>query len=138
MRMPRRSAPSRTPSTTSTSTPTSSPLALVASAAGLEPRLGHAFRDASLLEQALTHSSYVNEHPEPPLVPNERLEFLGDAVLSLIISEALWERHPFDAEGVLTARRAAIVSTRDLARIAARIELGDYLLVGQGAERSGE
>jgi ribonuclease-3 len=110
----------------------------VAAAAGLGSRLGHEFRDPRLLEQALTHSSYVNEHPEPPLVPNERLEFLGDAVLSLIISEALWERHPFDAEGVLTARRAAIVSTRDLARIAARIELGDYLLVGQGAERSGE
>jgi len=110
----------------------------VASAAGLEARLGHTFQDARLLEQALTHSSYVNEHPEPPLVPNERLEFLGDAVLSLVISEALWDRHPDDAEGVLTARRAAIVSTRDLARIAARIQLGDYLRVGQGAERSGE
>jgi len=110
----------------------------VASAAGLESRLGHAFQDARLLEQALTHSSYVNEHPEPSLVPNERLEFLGDAVLSLVISEALWDRHPDDAEGVLTARRAAIVSTRDLARIAARIQLGDYLRVGQGAERSGE
>ena len=110
----------------------------MASAAGLESRLGHTFQDPRLLEQALTHSSYVNEHPEPPLIPNERLEFLGDAVLSLVISEALWERHPDDAEGVLTARRAAIVSTRDLARIAARFELGGYLRVGQGAERSGE
>ena len=59
-------------------------------------------------------------------------------MLSLIISEALWERHPDEPEGVLTARRAAIVSARGLARIAARIDLGDYLLLGQGAERSGE
>ncbi len=108
------------------------------SAEGLAARLGHTFRDPRLLDQALTHSSYVNEHPVPPLVPNERLEFLGDAVLSLVISEALWERHPADAEGVLTARRAAIVSTRDLARIAARVDLGGYLRLGQGAERSGE
>jgi ribonuclease-3 len=110
----------------------------VASAAGLESRLGYAFQDPRLLEQALTHSSYVNEHPDPPLVANERLEFLGDAVLSLVISEVLWDRHPDDAEGVLTARRAAIVSARDLARIAARIDLGAYLQLGQGAERSGE
>jgi ribonuclease-3 len=110
----------------------------VVPAEGLEARLGHAFRDPRLLEQALTHSSYVNEHPDPPLVPNERLEFLGDAVLSLVISEVLWERHPEDAEGALTARRAAIVSARDLARIAARMELGAYLRLGQGAERSGE
>jgi ribonuclease-3 len=111
---------------------------VASSPAGLAPRLGHAFGDERLLEQALTHSSYVNEHPDPPLVANERLEFLGDAVLSLVISEALWERHPHDPEGVLTARRAAIVSARDLARIAGRIDLGDYLLLGQGAERSGE
>ncbi|MFN8518481.1 MAG: ribonuclease III [Chloroflexota bacterium] len=110
----------------------------MAAAAGLEARLGHAFQDPRLLEQALTHSSYVNEHPDPPLIANERLEFLGDAVLSLVISEALWDRHPDDAEGVLTARRAAIVSARDLARIAARIDLGEYLQLGQGAERSGE
>jgi ribonuclease-3 len=108
------------------------------SPAGLTSRLGYAFRDPRLLEQALTHSSYVNEHPDPPLVPNERLEFLGDAVLSLIISEALWDRHPTDPEGVLTARRAAIVSARDLARIAARIDLGQHLRLGQGAERSNE
>ncbi len=108
------------------------------SVSGLAQRLGHDFRDPSLLEQALTHSSYVNEHPDPPLVANERLEFLGDAVLSLVISEALWERHPDDSEGALTARRAAIVSARGLARIAGRIDLGAWLRLGQGAERSGE
>lgn len=107
-------------------------------ATGLAQRLGHEFRDPSLLEQALTHSSYVNEHPEPPVVANERLEFLGDAVLSLVISEALWQRHPEDSEGALTARRAAIVSARGLARIASRIDLGAWLHLGQGAERSGE
>lgn len=107
-------------------------------AAGLAQRLGHEFRDPALLEQALTHSSYVNEHPEPPVVANERLEFLGDAVLSLVISEALWQRHPEDSEGALTARRAAIVSARGLARIAGRIDLGTWLRLGQGAERSGE
>jgi ribonuclease III len=95
-------------------------------------------RDPSLLEQAVVHSSYVNEHAEFGLSSNERLEFLGDAVLALVISEALWARHPDDAEGLLTTRRAAIVSARGLARIAARLDLGSYLTLGQGAERSGE
>ncbi len=104
----------------------------------LAERLGHTFRDPRLLEQALVHSSYVNEHPEPAILANERLEFLGDSVLSLVISEALWERHPTEPEGLLTTRRAAIVSARGLARIAARYDLGVYLSLGQGAERSGE
>jgi ribonuclease III len=111
---------------------------VAAAARELAARLGLAVTEVSLLEEALVHSSYVNEHPDEPLRSNERLEFLGDAVLSLIVSEALWARHPDDAEGVLTARRAAIVSTRGLARIAARMGLGDALLVGQGAEQTGE
>ena len=88
--------------------------------------------------QALVHSSYVNEHPDVAAMPNERLEFLGDAVLSLVISEALWRRHPEEPEGPLTTRRAAVVSARGLADLAARLELGRYLVLGQGAERSGE
>ncbi len=104
----------------------------------LAERLGYTFRDLRLLEQALVHSSYVNEHPDPGILANERLEFLGDSVLSLVISEALWERHPSEPEGLLTTRRAAIVSARGLARIAARYDLGTYLSLGQGAERSGE
>ena len=104
----------------------------------LAARLGRTFRDPRLLEQALVHSSYVNEHQDPGVVANERLEFLGDSVLSLVISEALWERHPTEPEGLLTTRRAAIVSARGLARIAARYDLGAYLSLGQGAERSGE
>jgi ribonuclease III len=106
--------------------------------AELAARLGYRFQDLGLLEQALVHSSYVNEHPEQAVLANERLEFLGDSVLSLVISEALWARHPTEPEGLLTTRRAAIVSARGLARIAARYDLGAYLSVGQGAERSGE
>lgn len=109
-----------------------------APATELAARIGRSFRDPGLLEQALVHSSYVNEHPDPAILANERLEFLGDSVLSLVISEALWERHPTEPEGLLTTRRAAIVSARGLARIAARYDLGAYLSLGQGAERSGE
>jgi ribonuclease-3 len=108
------------------------------SAAELADRLGLDFEDPELLSEALVHSSYVNEHPEGFARSNERLEFLGDAVLSLVISEALFKRHRDDQEGVLTARRAAIVSTQGLARIARRLGIGDALVLGQGAENSGE
>lgn len=90
------------------------------------------------LEEALIHSSYPNEHPEADPRSNERLEFLGDAVLQLLVSEELHARHPDDDEGRLTARRAAIVSTAGLAAIAQRIDLGPRLLLGQGADRAGE
>ena len=108
------------------------------SAVELADRLGLAFDDPSLLAEALVHSSYVNEHLESPTESNERLEFLGDAVLSLVMSEALFRRHRDEQEGVLTTRRAAIVSTRGLARIARRLGLGDALVLGQGAQNSGE
>jgi ribonuclease-3 len=104
----------------------------------LAARLGLSFRNLALLDQALIHSSYVNEHPEGPGLSNERLEFLGDAVLSLIISEALWARHPDEPEGLLTTRRAAIVSARGLSRLAGRLDLGSHLVLGLGATRSGE
>jgi ribonuclease-3 len=106
-------------------------------AAQLAERLGLPFRDLRLLEQALVHSSYTNERPDRG-PSNERLEFLGDAVVSLVISEALFQRFPSDDEGSLTTRRAAIVSARGLSRIAQRLELGDYVLLGQGASVSGE
>ena len=108
------------------------------SANELAERLGLAFDDPALLTEALVHSSYVNEHPEGSSRSNERLEFLGDAVLSLVMSEALFKRHRDEQEGVLTTRRAAIVSTRGLARIARRLGIGDALILGQGAENSGE
>jgi len=100
--------------------------------------IGLPVRDTGLLELALVHSSWHHEHPESTRGHNERLEFLGDAVVNLAISEALYGRHPSDDEGYLSARRAAIVSTTGLARLAGRIDLGSYLLLGEGeAQRSG-
>ncbi len=109
----------------------------MAQARQLADRLGLSFTDYSLLEQALVHSSYVHEQPSVG-ASNERLEFLGDAVISIIVSEALWERYPDDDEGSLTTRRAAIVSARGLARIALRLDLGSYLQLGLGATSAGE
>jgi ribonuclease III len=104
----------------------------------LTERLGLPIRDRDLLEQALVHSSWLHEHPDAARGHNERLEFLGDAVVNLAVSEALFRRHPTDDEGVLSARRAAIVSTPGLARLAVRLDLGSYLLLGEGeAQRGG-
>ena len=107
------------------------------SAAALARRLGLRIRDPDLLDQALVHSSYLHEHPEAARGHNERLEFLGDAVVNLAISEVLFERHPGDDEGLLSARRAAIVSTIGLSRLAGRLELGDSLLLGEGEAARG-
>jgi ribonuclease-3 len=107
-------------------------------AQALAERLGLPVRDLDLLEQALVHSSWHHEHRDGAVGHNERLEFLGDAAVNLAISEALYLRHPGDDEGYLSARRAAIVSTVGLARLAGRIDLGSYLLLGEGeAQRSG-
>ncbi len=104
----------------------------------LTERLGLPIRDRALLEQALVHSSWLHEHPESARGHNERLEFLGDAVVNLAVSQSLFRRHPLDDEGVLSARRAAIVSTPGLARLAARLDLGSFLLLGEGeAQRGG-
>lgn len=105
------------------------------SADRLAARLGLPIRDLDLLEQALTHSSYLHEHRETVTGHNERLEFLGDAVVTLVIGEALFRLRPNDDEGVLSARRAAIVSAQGLARIARRIELGEALRLGEGESR---
>jgi ribonuclease III len=135
--MRRRSGPSRTPSNTSTSARPSQARAsgVVRPAGSLAARLGLPAREPGLLEQALVHASWLHEHPEDAPGHNERLEFLGDAVVSLIISEALYTRHPADDEGDLSARRAAIVSTAGLARLAGRIDLGSLLLLGEGESR---
>ena len=101
-------------------------------AEALIEQLGLSVRDQDLYEQALIHSSWLHEHPDSLLGHNERLEFLGDAVVSLSVSEALYRRHPSDDEGILSARRAAIVSTPGLARLAVRLELGGFLLLGEG------
>jgi ribonuclease-3 len=110
----------------------------VRAAASFADRIGLPVRDLDLLEQALVHTSWYHEHPDDARGHNERLEFLGDSVVNLAISEALFARHPDDDEGYLSARRAAIVSTTGLARLAGRIDLGSYLLLGEGeAQRSG-
>lgn len=105
--------------------------------AAVAERLGLSVRDPDLLEQALVHSSWLHEHPESAPGHNERLEFLGDTVVNLAISEALFARHPEDDEGALSARRAAIVSTTGLARLAGRIDLGQALLLGEGESQRG-
>ena len=104
----------------------------------LAGQLGLPIRDRRLLAQALTHTSWLHEHPGEAAGHNERLEFLGDAVINLAVSEALYARHPDDDEGILSARRAVIVSSTGLAALATRIDLGAYLLLGEGeASRAG-
>ena len=98
---------------------------------------GVLFRDHALLHRALTHRSYLNEHPEETLEDNERLEFLGDAVLSMITARYLYNRYPEHREGELTRLRAALVRRETLAFFAGQIGLGDYLLLGRGEEDSG-
>lgn len=95
------------------------------------------FRDAALLEEALTHRSYANEHPDKHLADNQRLEFLGDAVLSLIVGEWLFLRYPHFDEGSLTSARACIVCTETLAHFAREINLGNYLRMGRGEAATG-
>jgi len=136
--MRRRSAPSATPSNTSTSTLRSSQPAPAGQAARLAERLALPITNLGLLGQALVHSSYPNEHPDASSLSNERLEFLGDAVISLVVSDALFARHPNEDEGRLTQRRAALVSTPGLAALARRIDLGAELLLGAGADRANE
>ncbi len=106
-------------------------------AAALAERLGLPVGESDLLEQALVHTSWLHEHPEATTGHNERLEFLGDAVVNLAISEALFAAHPSDDEGMLSARRASIVSTVGLARLASRIDLGAWLYLGEGESQRG-
>ncbi|HYS27998.1 MAG TPA: ribonuclease III [Candidatus Limnocylindria bacterium] len=95
------------------------------------------FHDQALLRQSLTHRSYNNEHPEAGLQDNERLEYLGDAVLELIAAEHLFHTYQTSDEGELTRLRASVVNTKSLARLASRFSLGDYLLLGKGAHKTG-
>lgn len=95
------------------------------------------FGELGLLDQALTHTSYANECKNSGVIHNERLEFLGDAVLDLIISEYLFRRFPALPEGELTKARAMIVCEPTLARHAARLNIGEYLLLGKGEAASG-
>jgi ribonuclease-3 len=103
----------------------------------LQRSLGVVFNDPSLLEQALIHGSYINENPGLALASNERLEFLGDAVLGMVVAEKLYQDFPHLDEGEMTRLRAALVRRETLARVAASIGLGDHLYLGKGEEASG-
>lgn len=103
----------------------------------LEARIGYEFRDVSLLERALRHSSFTNEKRMPKQECNERLEFLGDAVLELVSSEFLFKEYPKVSEGELTKTRASMVCEPSLAFCARDIDLGKYLLLGKGEEATG-
>lgn len=102
-----------------------------------EARLGLEFNDNSLLERALTHRSYINENPDQGLEDNERLEFLGDAVLDFVVGAYLYHRFPEMNEGELTVLRAALVRTRTLARFAKELGIGPSLRLGYGEAESG-
>ncbi len=102
-----------------------------------EEIIGYKFTDQSLLKTALTHSSYANENRNKNILYNERLEFLGDSVLSLVISNYLFENYKKLPEGELTKVRASIVCERSLQECATNIELGKFLILGKGEELSG-
>lgn len=98
----------------------------------LEKIIEYTFKNKSLLKEALTHRSYLNENPSWGISHNERLEFLGDAVLELAVTEELFHRYPEDAEGKMTSLRAALVNYQILAQIAKEIELEKYVLLSRG------
>ena len=100
-------------------------------------RLGHEFADLSLLDTALHHSSYVHEHVKEGLVSNERLEFLGDAVLELVVTELLYRLFPGASEGQLSKARSGVVNEGRLAAAARSLGLGGYLRLGRGEEKQG-
>lgn len=105
--------------------------------AALYRKLGYEFADSTLVEQALAHTSYANERKSDRLLTNERLEFLGDAVLGLIVSTHLYRSHDYLPEGELTKARASIVCEPTLARRAKALGIGEYLRLGRGEAASG-
>jgi ribonuclease-3 len=104
----------------------------------LEELLGHPFRNRELLERSLTHKSRVYEkNAEDPATDNEQFEFLGDAILGFLVSEALVSQHPAFPEGRLSKLKAHLVSASHLHQVALRLDLGHHLLLGRGEEMSG-
>lgn len=103
----------------------------------LQQVIGVTFQDQSLLQQAFVHSSYTNENPDFPLCDNERLEFLGDALLSFIVAEKLYSEFPHLPEGDLTEIRISLIRQETLTQLAASLNLGDYLFLGKGEESTG-
>ena len=103
----------------------------------LEKSLGYQFHNPALLEEALRHSSYANEHRGDNVFSNERLEFLGDSVLGFVTAEYLFAKHPTAPEGELTRIRALLVCEDSLHEVAQRLQLGEYLKLGHGEESCG-
>ncbi len=103
----------------------------------LEQTLGAAFTNKDILRTALVHRSYLNENPKFDLPSNERLEFLGDAVLELIVSDHLYHTYPESPEGDLTNFRSSLVNTTSLAEVSQRLEVGQFLSLSKGEEGSG-
>src|SRR3989338_6694119 len=101
-----------------------------------EEKIGVKFKDKNLLRQAFIHRSYLNENPSLGLEQNERLEFLGDAVLELAITEYLYEKYPKKTEGEMTALRAALVNSITLSEAASELNIGDFLLLSKGEAKS--
>src|SRR5271157_4776292 len=101
----------------------------------LEKRIGIKFKNKDLLTEALTHRSYLNEYPKWRLPHNERLEYLGDAVLELIVSEELFNKFPKQPEGRLTVLRAALVNYQILAKVAESLALDEYILMSRGEKK---
>ena len=101
----------------------------------LEKTLGLSFQNKDLLEQSLVHRSYLNEHPGFALGHNERLEFLGDAVLELAVTKHLYAEFPDESEGVLTNWRASLVKSERLAEMADELKLNDFLYLSRGESK---
>ena len=103
----------------------------------LEAAIGYQFKNVSLLQNALAHSSYANERYHNSLMSNERLEFLGDSVLGMLVAEHLYRNFPDRPEGELTRMRADMVCEQTLAKVANGLNLGEHLLLGKGEEQGG-
>lgn len=101
----------------------------------LQKKLRYKFRKFHFLQEALTHTSYVNENPQAGLKSNETLEFLGDAVLGLVITEYLYKNFPSFSEGKLSILKSTLVSEQVLAELSKRLDLGEYLILGKGEDR---
>ena len=103
----------------------------------LETAIGYRFQNISFLQNALAHSSYANERWHNSLMSNERLEFLGDSILGMVVADHLYRSFPNRPEGELTRMRADMVCERALAKVANQISLGDHILLGKGEEQGG-
>lgn len=105
--------------------------------AEFEEKIGYTFQDKALLVHALSHTSYTNEHGMEKQASNERLEFLGDAIVDMVVSDYLYRHNSTEPEGTLTKWRASVVCEASFAHIAAGMDYGSYLLLGKGEEATG-